>query len=143
MVDGQSDAQALLEDHGAPEDADNDGRREQRDVGAEAHGGEPSIVNSDGSDVPRTMATLDDGPHAGSDAADVLGEVAVAGMSTQSQLYRLYTSHFIATWSDRMWEFAVALLMMQIWPSSVSRRRLTRSQRRYFSRPCMGLYQLG
>ena len=38
---------------------------------------------------------------------------------THRHLYRLYTSHFLATWGDRTWDFAIALFLIEIWPSSV------------------------
>jgi len=30
-----------------------------------------------------------------------------------------YMSHFLSTWSDRMWEFAIALLLINIWPDTM------------------------
>lgn len=31
----------------------------------------------------------------------------------------LYWSHFLSRWGDRMWEFAVGLFMIQVWPNSL------------------------
>ncbi|KAG0554856.1 hypothetical protein KC19_12G125500 [Ceratodon purpureus] len=31
----------------------------------------------------------------------------------------LYWSHFLSRWGDRMWEFAVGLFMLQVWPDSL------------------------
>ncbi|CAK9204730.1 unnamed protein product [Sphagnum troendelagicum] len=31
----------------------------------------------------------------------------------------LYGSHFLSRWGDRMWEFAVSLLMLHVWPNSL------------------------
>eukprot|EP00053_Salpingoeca_punica_P015096 m.138064 g.138064 ORF g.138064 m.138064 type:complete len:639 (+) comp16624_c0_seq1:173-2089(+) len=37
----------------------------------------------------------------------------------QKQLWRLYCSHLLSSWGDRMWQFAVSLFMINIWPSSL------------------------
>eukprot|EP00040_Diaphanoeca_grandis_P014078 m.71210 g.71210 ORF g.71210 m.71210 type:complete len:700 (+) comp24327_c0_seq1:133-2232(+) len=34
-------------------------------------------------------------------------------------LLRLYLSHFLSAWGDRMWEFASALLLISIWPDTL------------------------
>jgi len=34
-------------------------------------------------------------------------------------IYRLYISHFLSAWGDRMWEFAVSLLLIHIWEQSL------------------------
>ena len=39
--------------------------------------------------------------------------------SHSPELYRIYFSHFLSAWGDRMWEFAVALFFIDIWPNSV------------------------
>eukprot|EP00048_Salpingoeca_helianthica_P019486 m.244934 g.244934 ORF g.244934 m.244934 type:complete len:611 (+) comp34197_c0_seq1:92-1924(+) len=38
---------------------------------------------------------------------------------TTTNLRRLYVSHTLAAWGDRMWDFAIALFMIEIWPSSI------------------------
>lgn len=92
-------------------------------------------------EVFHTLSVEGESPDAG-DGADHVERPSdsklVVSPSTQSQLYKLYTSHFIATWSDRMWEFAVALFMMQIWPSSVSCFLVVVTNSRFFSQLCMG-----
>jgi len=37
----------------------------------------------------------------------------------KSLLFRLYLSHFLSAWGDRMWEFASALLLISIWPDTL------------------------
>ena len=32
----------------------------------------------------------------------------------------LYTSHFLSTWGQRMWEFAIGLIMLELYPSSLA-----------------------
>ncbi|KAL3693438.1 hypothetical protein R1sor_007089 [Riccia sorocarpa] len=34
-------------------------------------------------------------------------------------VHYLYWSHFLSRWGDRMWEFAVGLLMITVWPDSL------------------------
>lgn len=34
-------------------------------------------------------------------------------------MHRLYISHGLSAWGDRMWEFAIALLLINIWPGSL------------------------
>lgn len=33
---------------------------------------------------------------------------------------RLYMSHFLSAWGDRMWEFAVGLLLIHVWPDTLA-----------------------
>ena len=40
-------------------------------------------------------------------------------LSWQGDLRRIYFSHFLSAWGDRMWEFAVALFLIDIMPNSV------------------------
>lgn len=39
--------------------------------------------------------------------------------NTSAILYCLYTSHALSSWGDRMWEFALALLFIDIWSDSL------------------------
>lgn len=33
--------------------------------------------------------------------------------------FAMYTSHALSTWGQRMWEFAVGLIMLELYPSSL------------------------
>eukprot|EP00047_Mylnosiga_fluctuans_P024533 m.163286 g.163286 ORF g.163286 m.163286 type:complete len:533 (+) comp9876_c0_seq8:24-1622(+) len=45
--------------------------------------------------------------------------ITVPRKDTHVQLTRLYVSHFLSKWGDRMWEFAIALLLIEIWQDSL------------------------
>lgn len=32
----------------------------------------------------------------------------------------LYASHFLSAWGERMWEFAIGLIMLELYPSSLA-----------------------
>ncbi|BFI31265.1 solute carrier family 40 (iron-regulated transporter), member 1 [Marchantia polymorpha subsp. ruderalis] len=42
-----------------------------------------------------------------------------SGPPISSLVHFLYWSHFLSRWGDRMWEFAVGLFMITIWPDSL------------------------
>lgn len=40
-------------------------------------------------------------------------------VTTKSLIWKLYASHLMSKWGSRMWEFAIALFFIGIWPGSV------------------------
>eukprot|EP00052_Salpingoeca_macrocollata_P023777 m.210051 g.210051 ORF g.210051 m.210051 type:complete len:585 (+) comp22103_c0_seq3:502-2256(+) len=44
---------------------------------------------------------------------------AAGARHTTTQLHRMYYSHFLSAWGDRMWQFAIALFLIEIWPDSL------------------------
>lgn len=56
----------------------------------------------------------------GGGAGDDESSTAAPHRRRGHQLYRIYISHFLSAWGDRMWEFAIALFLIDIWPDSVT-----------------------
>eukprot|EP00035_Acanthoeca_spectabilis_P025979 m.460755 g.460755 ORF g.460755 m.460755 type:complete len:659 (-) comp22129_c0_seq1:23-1999(-) len=52
-------------------------------------------------------------------ARDQFDYVLVEKIKAQENIRRLYISHGLSAWGDRMWEFAIALLLISIWPGSL------------------------
>ncbi len=55
----------------------------------------------------------------------------------------LYASHSLSTWGQRMWEFAIGLIMLEMYPSSlalVSAFGLVDGLAKVFSGSCIGSY---
>lgn len=55
----------------------------------------------------------------------------------------LYASHALSTWGQRMWEFAVGLIMLELYPSSlvlVSAFGLADGLAKVFAGSCVGAY---
>ncbi|XP_068668827.1 solute carrier family 40 member 1-like [Aristolochia californica] len=48
----------------------------------------------------------------------LLGSSSSSGVYSSLNTY-LYTGHFLARWGARMWEFAVGLYMINVWPNSL------------------------
>lgn len=48
-----------------------------------------------------------------------MGVTDPAPFEPTAYIYRMYFSHFLSAWGDRMWEFAIALFLIEIWPGSV------------------------
>ncbi|KAI0497275.1 hypothetical protein KFK09_020498 [Dendrobium nobile] len=49
----------------------------------------------------------------------LLGESSQQSSIDPSLLRRMYVGHFLSRWGARMWEFSVALYMINIWPDSL------------------------
>ncbi|KAL0910768.1 hypothetical protein M5K25_018853 [Dendrobium thyrsiflorum] len=49
----------------------------------------------------------------------LLGESSQQSVIDPSLLRRMYVGHFLSRWGARMWEFSVALYMINIWPDSL------------------------
>ncbi len=47
------------------------------------------------------------------------GSTAAFSPEHHKLLWRLYISHALSTWGDRMWAFSVSLFFIEIWPESV------------------------
>jgi len=55
----------------------------------------------------------------GSLARNEFASVLVNRIEAEQNIRRLYVSHGLSAWGDRMWEFAIALLLINIWPGSL------------------------
>ncbi|GBG86779.1 hypothetical protein CBR_g42062 [Chara braunii] len=87
-------------------------------VDQDAHGGHYSEVAG----AERSMMCAPDGnssPNAETAALLESGSGGMAADDKSKACYLLYCSHFLSRWGSRMWEFAVALFMVEILPRSL------------------------